>query len=121
MTVENCVCFLGCNAITPDLDFLVHPHHKSDSAVRQKASQVARPVQPSFSVIAEGIGHKLFTTQLGKAEVASGDARSTDEKFTRGIECNRLQLLVNNINLCVSDRTSNGRQFFRWLRGIDRS
>src|SRR5260370_34875109 len=107
MTVEHRGDFLRFNAVSADLDLLIHPSDIGDLSVRQQSAHVAGPVKTSPSILTKAIRYKTRSCQFRKIQISASNACSSDQNLSRCTCRNRINLLIYTIDLRGVDRLSN--------------
>src|SRR5262249_37298350 len=110
MPIQHGHNFIWFDAVAPDFDLIVSTPQKSDLTIWEETSQVARLVQTSTRFGAPGIRDESFRGEFGTVEVASGHANPADVELTWLSNKHLPQVLVQDVDLRVSDRTTNRRR-----------
>src|SRR5438105_11014541 len=71
----------------------------------------------SIRLVAERVSDEAFGGQFGTIEIVPGQTRAADVKLSWHAHRNRLQMGIQQVDLCVGDRTAN-RNSFRPFRNI---
>ncbi len=79
-----------------------------DGPVRPVAGQIPRPIQARARLVAEGMWEKALSRQLGTVQVPASQAISPDVEFPWYPDWHRLQLGIEQIDLRVGNRATNG-------------
>ena len=87
---------------------MIYTTQKFDSTIWLITRQIAGFVQSRTRVITEGIGDKFFSGQFGAIEIASCQTIAANMDFTRYADGNRLQVLIEQVDLGIGNGASNG-------------
>src|SRR5437660_7923150 len=71
----------------------------------------------SIGLVAEGMSNEALGSQFGTIEIAPGQPRAANVKLSCHPYWNRLQMGIQQVDLCVGDRTANRNGFcpFRYI------
>ena len=94
------------DAKAPNLDLLVESAQVFQVPVSHPSHLVARPVQPGFRLVAEGIRNEPFGGQLRPIEITSRQPRAANVQLARHPHGNRLEMMVQNKNPRIRDGTT---------------
>src|SRR5215212_6856653 len=78
------------NAEAPDFDLAVDAAEKLNGAIVQITSQIAAPIEPFTSGLAEWIGNELLRSQLRTVQITARDVCAANKQLSRDSNRNRL-------------------------------
>src|SRR6266516_4933283 len=87
---------------------MLHQPQILDVPVRQEARQVAGLVETRSRPSTKRIGYEFLRCHLRPLQVTACQSDSADVQFTRDSTRDRLPVLVEDVDLGVTDRPSNG-------------
>src|ERR1700720_1457585 len=97
------------DAESPQLDLIVKAPKKFDCTVAAPAYQVPGAIHALSQRGAERIGDELFRRQTGTVQIAPGHLRSRDKQFTGNSRRNRVQTVVENVELGIGRWVADGQ------------
>src|SRR5258708_36999833 len=83
------------------------PADKTQRAIGKMTHQIAAAVEPRAGFMAEGVGNKFFSGNVGLARITPGEPRAHDIQFADRPPRQRLQVAAENINASISDGAPN--------------
>ncbi len=97
------------DAITTQLDLLVQTAEILDFAIRQITCEIARLIKPASGRIgSKRMRHKSFGCKRRPIVIGEGQTVAANVKLPRHSERHRLQVLVEQVDLRVCNRTADG-------------
>src|SRR5438552_4289277 len=100
-----------------DFHLLIRASEKFDLSVGPPADEVARPVESSLWVFAEGMVDEFFGRQFWAIEISPGQTGAADMELARDADGQRLQVAVQDIDLGIGNGPADGRSGWRAGRG----
>src|SRR2546421_1498454 len=97
------------NAEAAHLHLEIVASQELDVSITPPATQISGPVHPQAGPAAVRIGHKALRRQLRPVQIPPCDPRSPDVQLTDDSHRHRLLMLVQNVNPCYPNRSSQGQ------------
>src|SRR5262249_20170761 len=107
--------------VASDLHLVIFPAQALYFAAGEVAPDVSTAIQPVARLLAVGIRSEALRCQIRSVNVSSGQTGSPYVNFSGGLGRNRFQVAVQNIDLYVSDRATDMRQFGCCLMRVDQA
>src|SRR5262249_33523001 len=99
-----------------DFDLEVVASEELDVALRQPATEIARLVDASAGLQAEGIRQETLGRQIRAGEIASSNLRPANVELPCNSYRRRLPVRVQDIDLCVTDRAADVKDLVGWRK-----
>ena len=115
MIAKNLFYFSQFNPVSTQFHLEIHAAQVLDISIRQIPRLVPGLIQLCAGFRAEGVMDKLFRSQLRPLKISLGQTDAADMQLPSLTLGNLVQLIVQNKNLNIRDRTADGNLFIRPL------
>src|SRR5258708_2784211 len=89
--------------VAAELDLIVGASEELEHATRQPSGAVAGPIEAATGPFAKGIGDKARRGQIRSIEIATTEARASDEEVALGAQRNQVHRRIENVRLDIVD------------------
>ena len=108
MTAQHAFDFAEFDSEAAQLNLMIKAAEKFDRAIRRKPAQIAGAINALARTRFEGIRNKPLSSELGTIQIAAHDSSAANQNFAGNSDWLRLELLIDNIDICIRDRPANG-------------